>query len=497
MSSAVSIPEVREGETTSKVWFPFHLTLAGVLAITTFFFCGRSIADPDIWWHLKNAQILVEQHHWVRIDQFSYTVAGTPWINTEWLSEVMFYLAWRAGREMGVFLLYLAMAESIMLGILYLAYRVSGSIKAAALASIFAVLLAVVNFGPRTILFGWACLVLLMLVLWKLLTKGHAPVWAIPLIFLFWVNFHGSWLIGFVILCLTIGCGFFEGQWGNVVSARWTPAQRKQLLLTVATTLAVLFINPYGYRYVFYPFDLAYRQKLNVSHVEEWSSIDFHEPRGKIVYTLIVLLFVLVLSVRKRWKLAEVAMVCFALYASLTYVRFLFLAAILLAPILARHMDFVPPYQKDIDKSWVNLAFCAALLGVVAYRMPTTKVLQEDLAKAMPTESIRYVEAHARPDDRTFNHYMFGGYMIWNTPPLKTFIDSRTDIFEYKGILKDYLDAIQLKDSLEIIDRYHARFVMFPGKDPLIYVLRQSVKWKLVHEDKVACVFERIEPVAN
>jgi hypothetical protein len=494
MSSTVSVPGVTEHVTTSRVWFPFHITLAGVLFITTFFFCGRSIADPDIWWHLKNAQILVEQHHWMRWDQFSYTVAGTPWINTEWLSEVMFYAAWRAGRETGVFLLYLGLAESIMLGILYLAYKASGSIKAASLASLFAVLLAVVNFGPRTILFGWGCLVLLMLVLWTMLKVGRAPLWSIPLIFLFWVNFHGSWLIGFVIFCMVIACGFIEGEWGNVVSKRWTRSQAKQMLMSLAMTIPVLFVNPYGYKYVFYPFDLAYRQKLNVSHVEEWASIDFHEPRGKIVYALIMLLFLLVLSVRQKWKLAEVAMVCFALYASLTYVRFLFLAAILLAPILARHMDFVPPYQKEIDRSWLNVVFCAVLLGIVMYRMPSARELNENLVKAMPTESIRYVEEHSSPGDRTFNHYMFGGYMIWSTPALKTFIDSRTDIFEYKGILKDYLDAIQLKDPLEIMDKYHVKFVMFPGKDPVAYVLRQSVKWKLVHEDRVAFVFERVEP---
>src|ERR1700760_2776538 len=103
------------------------------------------------------------------------------------------------------------------------------------------------------------------------------------------------------------------------------------------------------YKLVFYPFDLAYRQKLNVSHVVEWASVNFHEPRGKIVFGVLLALLLLALMGRRRWKLAEVGMVAFGLYMSLTYVRFLFPAAILIAPVLARQMDFMPAYYRKAD----------------------------------------------------------------------------------------------------------------------------------------------------
>lgn len=492
MSSVVSTQPVLDRVAARPVWCPFHVTLATFIAMMTFFFCGQSISDPDIWWHLRNAQILFQEHHWVRWDQFSYTVAGTPWINTEWLSEVLFYGAWHVAGDMGIFVLYALVAEGIMLGLLHLCVRTSGSIKAAALASTLAVLLAVVNFGPRTILFGWACLLAMMFVLWQFIDSGEAPLWRIPVIFLLWVNLHGSWLIGLVIFSIVVASGFVRGAWGGLVATKWSGVQRRQLLATWLSVIPVLFINPYGYRYVFYPFDMAYKQKLNISHVEEWASVDFHDPRGKIVFGVVMLILMLMVTVRRRWRLVEVGLVVFALYAAITYIRFLFLAGILIAPILARHIStFIPAYKREVDRSWLNFAYSAALLCFVVHRFPTANMLQNDVVKKFPIDGIHYLQQHASPGDRVVNHYMFGGYMIWSTPPMPTFIDSRTDIFEYKGVLKDYLDMIELKDSLIVLDKYQARYVLFPPKDPFSYLLKHTPGWKVAYEDQVSCVFER------
>ena len=61
-----------------------------------------------------------------------------------------------------------------------------------------------------------------------------------------------------------------------------------KLVVTGLASAAALFVNPFGARLVWYPFDLAFRQKLNISHVAEWVSVSFHDMRGKIVFLLIV-----------------------------------------------------------------------------------------------------------------------------------------------------------------------------------------------------------------
>lgn len=489
MSASDVLPLTSNSRTTSRIWCPFHAALAALIATMVFFFCGQSVADPDIWWHLENARILVTEHHWIRFDTYSYTAAGSPWINSEWLSELVYYAAWKAGGLKGLFVLYLFMAELVMMGLLYLAYKVSGSIKAATLASIVAVLLAVVNFGPRTILFGWACMVVVMLILWKEMDHGDAPLWPLPITFCLWANLHGSWLIGMVVFAIVIAARSFDFKWGNIESTKLSRDQLQRLITSWLCSAAALFVNPYGYKLVFYPFDLAFRQKLNVSHVEEWASIDFHEPRGKIVFGLIILIILLALTAKRKWSLAEVGFIAFALYTSLTYIRFLFLAAILLTPIIARRFTFVPPYKREIDRSWLNAIMVVILFGIIVYRFPKTKTLADDIGKKFPIGAIHFLQHH--PGERTLNHYMWGGYMIWAKPAIPTFIDSRTDIFEYKGVLADYLDLLRLKDPLELIDKYHADLVFFPPKDPLAYLLRHSSGWHVAYEDDISCIFER------
>ena len=83
--------------------------------------------------------------------------------------------------------------------------------------------------------------------------------------------------------------------------------------------------------------------KLGIAHVEEWVSVDFHNFRGKVVLILIIALLLGALLRGFRWKLHELGLVLFGLYCGLTYMRFLILAGVLIAPLLAKLLDFVPP----------------------------------------------------------------------------------------------------------------------------------------------------------
>ena len=85
-------------------------------------------------------------------------------------------------------------------------------------------------------------------------------------------------------------------------------------------------------------FDLAFRQKLNISPA---ASVDFHDFRGKIVLVLLITLFLTALLRRRRWTVMEVALLLFALYSGLAYLRFLFPLAIVAAPVLAKMLDSV------------------------------------------------------------------------------------------------------------------------------------------------------------
>jgi len=75
----------------------FLAVLTLILIVMQFLFSmyKPDLDDPDIWWHMRNAQFLFQHHQIPRQDMYSFTVAGHPWINTEWLSEIPFYVAYR------------------------------------------------------------------------------------------------------------------------------------------------------------------------------------------------------------------------------------------------------------------------------------------------------------------------------------------------------------------------------------------------------------------
>src|SRR5450759_2821173 len=77
-----------------------HSTQIAFAAILLFGLLGmtaRNAVDPDLWWHLRTGQWMVETGHVPHSDPFSFTRAGHTWVSHEWLSEVMFYQLWKHG----------------------------------------------------------------------------------------------------------------------------------------------------------------------------------------------------------------------------------------------------------------------------------------------------------------------------------------------------------------------------------------------------------------
>ncbi len=460
-----------------------------VLAIVFVLAHGR-VADPDIWWHLHNADQLIQHHTLPRQDMYSFTVAGHPWINHEWLGELPYYFGWRALGLRGIDAVTLSVLSFIFMGLLYLSYHQSGHYKASVAACCYAVFLASVSFGPRTILFGYAYLIVLLIVLQRFRQKDSRLVWMIPALFCLWVNTHGSWLIGLILFSIITAAGFARGSWGAVSAEPWTTSQRKKLLLVWGASVAALFVNPFGSRLVLYPFDLAFRQKLNIEHVEEWISVNFHDLRGKLVLVLLLVLVIGVLLRSCRWTLAELGLLTFALYSGLTYSRFLFLLGIVVAPLLAKILDFVPRYRRAADTPVLNTFVILLMIGAAVYFWPRDAQLQAAVGQQYPVQAVDYLEAHP-PQGHMLNFYLWGGYINWRDPSLKIFLDSRVDIFEYSGVLQDYLDLLSLSRSEPLLEKYRIRYVLFPPNEPLTYVLERDPGWKVVYRDRISVLLER------
>jgi hypothetical protein len=478
------------GKSRHWTFVPFPAVLTCIVLTLVFIVAHGKVADPDIWWHLHNADYLVHTHSLQRADTYSFTVPGHPWINHEWLADLPYYFAWKLLGLRGIDALAVSLLSLIYLGVLYLSWQESANFKAAVLATAYAIFLGRVSFGPRTILFGYAYLVVLLIILQRFRQKGRAPLWLIPPMFCLWVNTHGSWSLGMIIFSIIIAGGLFRLRLGLVESELWNAAQRRNLFLTWIASVALLFLNPYGARLVFYPLDLAFRQKTNIEHVAEWVSVDFHDFRGKIVIALLMILLLSMLFRPRRRTLTELVLTLFVLYSGLTYVRFLFLAGVVLAPVLAKILDFVPPYRAELDTPVINTFAILLMIAGVAHYWSSEKQLQSKVNEQYPVGAISYLHDHP-PSGPMVNYYLWGGYVNWKDPSLKVFVDGRADIFDYSGVFVDYLNLLGLQQPNTILDKYRARYVLFPHGEPLAYLLEHDHKWKTIFSDQNSVLLER------
>jgi hypothetical protein len=459
--------------------------------------------DPDIWWHMRNAQYLFQHHQFPRTDMYSFTLAGHPWISHEWLAEIPYYISYKLFGLVGLKSLTFFMLGAISLLLLYLCVQESGNFKASVTACYFAAFLATISAGPRTILFGYVYLVLLLIVLQRFRRTGSAPLWVIPVLFCLWINSHGSWSIGLIVFFLLAISGVVQGLWGRIVASRWTPSQLRKLIITGIASVAALFVNPFGWHLVYYPFDFASKQKPAIMHIQEWMSLDFQDLRGKMIMGLLFGIILGALIRKRSWDLGQVLVLLFGIYLGLTYVRFMVLLGIVAAPVIAQLLDFFPPYRPEDETPRLNVAVILFMVGFMIYKWPHEAAIKKSVEETYPSGVIGYLQAHP-PQGNVLNLYLWGGYVGFHDPEVKDFIDSRVDIFQYVGVFDDYLtlmgaDAVQHRPE-PILDKYHIRYVLFPPSDSpnplhaggeLVYVLEHDEHWKEIYKDKVCVLLEK------
>ncbi len=450
---------------------------------------GASVADPDIWWHMRNAAELVRTHHFPHTAHWTFTVAGEPWMNGEWLAELPYFFAFRAWGDRGLYLVTMLVSSAIVLSMYGLARMRCGSWRGAFTGAVVTAAFATVSLAPRTLLFGWLSLVAELAVLWNF-EKGRDYTAWLPGVFVLWVNAHGSWFIGFVLLLVYIAAGWIDGSWGDLYARGWTPVQKRKLLMVTAASLAALFVNPYGWRLVAYPLDVAYGQNLMIRSASEWASLDFHSLRGKIVLAVLVTLAVLQLVRRRRWSVQELTFALIAIYGAFAYVRFVYLAGILLAPMLAIAVSGGSQSLQDKNRPWANAALMALMLFPIVLWAPAQRQLRSADAAEFPTRAIPYVQTLAGKGN-LFCDVNWAGYVEWNAPAVKEFADTRLDVFVHHGVMGDYLGATSLHDTFAVLDKYRIRYVLLPKDMPMAYLLAHSAGWKTTYAGNRAVVFER------
>jgi hypothetical protein len=105
-----------------------------------------------------------------------------------------------------------------------------------------------------------------------------------------------------------------------------------------------------------------------------------------------------------------------------------------------------------------------------------------------PKDAAEFVINNKIPG-KMFNHYNYGGYLIWKMPQYQVFIDGRLEMYqEQAGI--DYQDVMGAAENYnQLLDKYGINFFLLYSTDPVIGPLLSNSDWRLVYRDSRFVVF--------
>jgi hypothetical protein len=456
-----------------------------VLFLGLFAMAARNVNDPDVWWHLKTGQYIAEHKSIPHTDPFSFTRAGQPWVAHEWLTELLLYQIQRTTGWGGLIVIFAAIVSAAFFP-LYL--RCGPAPYVAGMATLCAAWATLPVWGVRP-----QVLSLLFTSLWLLLldrSERHPKVlwWTLPLTLL-WVNLHAGFAVGLALSAL-----FLVGDW--IERALGWPSQQTAPRLRTAAFILLLDLllvplNPNGLRMFSYPIETL-RSTAMQNYIAEWASPNFHHPEYWPFLLIVLGTFAALSWSRFQLRPRDLLLLVVSLYAGLCSIRLLPLFVLIAVPLLCQRLGNWPksnPRLQPMSRTWLNgvivlamAVFAAAHIVQVIQRQPESEM------QHFPAHAVAFLQSHP-PAGRIFNHYDWGGYLIWKLyPSTRVFIDGRADLYG-EPLLDQFARAYQLKGAWQqTLQGWNIDTVLLPPDSALAAGLRASPGWTVSYEDSQAVV---------
>jgi hypothetical protein len=475
-----------------------------ILALGLFGMAARSVTDPDVWWHLRTGQLIVQTHTIFHADPYSFTRYGQPWVDHEWLSQVLIFSVYRLAGWAG---LSVAFGAVIAASFLLVFWRCSGRPYIAGVITLLGAFASAPSWGVRPQMLTLLLASVLLLILER--SYEHPKLlWCTPALMLLWVNLHAGYALGIALMALFLvgdaldaafgfaRCGSKDG---HPPAARFRP-----LALAIAACIAVVPLNPYGTAIYAYPLETL-RSRAMQSYIGEWLSPNFHQ--ASYLPTLMMILATLALPVLspRRLRPREVLLLSVATFAALRSVRHIPIYTLIAIPILSamvlawlqvhwrrRRLNAKPSLMSPA-KAFFNAALLIGFLIFVVVRVRHVSQHQAEAeAKEFPTAAASFIATH-RPPAPMLNHYNWGGYFIWKLyPEYRVYIDGRADLYG-----DDFMDELATAyyvrgDSWRSpFETWGIRTVVLPPDAPLVTALRVLPDWETIYADDQAVILTR------
>jgi hypothetical protein len=454
----------------------------------------RLLGDAGIGWHIRNGELILRNHAVTRTDPFSASVGGQAWYAWEWLYDaVIAAIHGHLGLSGVVIGTALLIALTFAL-VMRLAILSGASLPVAAIFLALAAGASSIHFFARPHVFSWLFAAVWFWVLNPTETDASRipRLYWLPALMVLWVNLHGGFVLGFVLLAIYLLDAIF----------RRDLASAKTLSIVSLLGLAASFINPYGYQLHLHVYGYL-TDRFLMDHIDEFQSPNFHGIPQQC-FAVLFLLTIAAIGVRsEKIRVSHLLLLLFSAYSGLFASRNLPVSSILMtliaAPILSRAVS------QRAAKSWTSFSermtamerrscgriwpvAVSAILIVACWSGRTPRVSFE--AKRFPTLGTDYIAQHNIADPIFCPDY-WGGYLIYRLyPHNKVVVDDRHDLYGDE-FLEEYLKTIRVEPAWsDFLDVRHLRWALVPTGSSLANMLQQGSHWTIRSQDDVGVLFE-------
>ena len=440
------------------------------------------LRDSDTYWQIAVGQWILEHHAVPRVDIYSFTKAGEPWMSSSWLAQVLYATSYNVAGWTGPVVL---AASAIAATFALLTYILGRRIPAvwAVAGAIAALLLSYGHFLARPHVLALPVMLAWAYGLMSASERGRAPSpWLLPLIAL-WANLHGGFVFGLVLT----GAFALDALW-NAEHALRKPLALRWAAFGVAA-LAACCVTPYGWGSI-----LAARKILDLgqllSLIYEWMPADFSRF-GPFELAMLALVGGALYGGIKLTP-PRIALVLGLLHMALAHIRNFEIFALLLPVVLpspiASQLALRPAWTARAVVPAPVMAVVMLLLGGWTWLLATNAAMAVPEHQA-PAAAVDAMKAYQ--PKRVLNDLPFGGYLIWKQIPV--FVDGRAELYGEAFDIAFYR-AMQLKDVNELLSmlkKWDIDAVLLTPHTPAVGLLDRIGGWRRVYADENAVLHVR------
>ena len=251
----------------------------------------KPLADADIGWHIRSGEQILSTHSIPRTDDFSSTMQGQQWFAWEWLYDLGLGVAHRAMGLNGVVWMTALIVAATMTLLVGQLVRTGTGLPLAIALMLLAEMAAAIHLYARPHIVSWLFTLMWLIALerWE---QGTGPRWLpylFPISMVLWVNLHGGWIVGLVVLAVYgIAAAVDSIRQPDVLGRISARHRARRLGWALAWSVLATLANPYGWRLHAHIYRYLGDQYL-MNKIDEFRSPNFHGWSERAFAVILVL----------------------------------------------------------------------------------------------------------------------------------------------------------------------------------------------------------------